>query len=103
MELIAVDGDKTTCGCCVVGLKCVGDGTYSIPSNLQDFVYISSKLVVVNDQSFPAYWSAVTKPISSLTFINGKPVVLEGCVVSRPSCDNCNPVVVENQDFVRSD
>ena len=103
MELVAVEGDKTTCGCCVVGLVCVGSGIYAIPSNLQDFAYINGKLIIVNDQSFPAHWTATTKPNSSLMFINGKSVVLEGCIVSRPSCNNCNPVVVKGQSFVRSD
>ena len=103
MELVAVEGDKTTCGCCVVGLKCVGNGVYAIPSNLQSFVYINGKLVVVNDQSFDAHWTAYTRPASSLMFINGKPVVLEGCTVERSSCDNCNPVVAQGQSFVRSD
>lgn len=103
MELVAVEGDKTTCGCCIEDEECVGDGVYSIPSNLQSFVFINGKPVVVNDQSFDAYWSAATKPGSSIFFIDGKPVVLAGCIVERPSCDNCNPVVVSNQTFVRSD
>lgn len=103
MELVAVENDKTTCGCCVVGIECVGNGTYNISSNLQSFVFINGKSVIVNDQSFDAYWTAATKPESSIFFIDGKPVVLAGCVVERPSCDNCDPVVVSNQTFVRSD
>ena len=103
MALVAVEGDKSTCGCCWVGLHCVGDGTYAISSSLQNFVYINGKHVIVNDQSFPAHWTAYTRPASSLMFINGKPVVLAGCIVERPSCNNCNPVVIQGQTFVRSD
>jgi len=102
MPLIAVEGDYDTQDDCHI--PPTGGGSYSItPVNLQNFVFINGKAVVLKGEDFPAHETAYAgdnSPCSQLVFINGIPVCRQGDVSRSSSCHTFSGITVVNQDFV---
>lgn len=103
LKLIATAGDTHTQDCRVHFplAPCTGGGTYNIPSNLQDFVYINGNLVILDGQSYSACCSATCVASSTTLFINGLAVVRDGDIVD--SSHNNSGVDVSNQSFCYSE
>lgn len=103
LKLIATEGDTHTQECYVHCplCPCTNAGTYTIPSNLQDFVYISNNLVVLDQQSYSACCTATCNASTALLFIGGVAAVRDGDSVS--SNHSNTGVDVGNQSFVYSE
>lgn len=97
-KLVATSGDTETQQDAHV--PPTGGGTYSIPSTLQDFVYINNIAVIVNSQEFAAHGTATTVPSTTLTYINGMALVRDGDTVDHHHSNS--GVDVGNQNFVFS-
>lgn len=99
-ELVAIDG--ATCTQEDAHIIPAGAGTYTItPITLQNFVYVSDKLVIPNSTTYSAHGTATTVPSTTLLYINGMQVVRDDDKVSHHHSNN--GVHVGNQSFVYSE
>ena len=103
LKLVASAGDTHTQDCRVhVPLApCTGGGTYNIPSNLQNFVYINGNLVILDGQSYSACCPAACVASSTVLFVNGLAVVRDGDIVDSKHSNT--GVDVSNQSFLYSE
>lgn len=100
MKLIAVVGDQVTQEC--AHIPCVGAGTFTISPSLllNDFFFISNKLVLLDGDQFEAHCTATLVASSNVFFINGIAVVRADDSIS--SSHSNNGVECIQQNFVRS-
>lgn len=97
MTLIATDGDTVTQEDAHDPPD--GAGTYPMsPTTLQDFISIAGKLAIVDGQTYSAHGTATVNGSSTLVFIEGVAVALDGDSVSHHHSNS--GVAVINQDFV---
>lgn len=101
-KLISSAGDTHTQDCYVHCplCPCTGGGTFTNESDLQDFVYISGNLVVLDQQSYSACCTATCNASTSLLSINGVAVVRDDDSIS--SNHSNDGVDVGMQSFVYS-
>lgn len=99
LKLIATSGDTENQDDAHV--PPTGGGTYTIPSTLQDFVFVNGKLVILNGQTFDAHGTATCYASSTLLYVNGRAVVRHGDTIDHHH-DNSG-VIVGNQSFAFSE
>lgn len=78
-----------------------GGGTYTIPSTLQDFVFINGALVILDGQKFDAHGEATCRASSALLYINGRAVVRHNDYIDHHHSNT--GVIVGNQSFCYSE
>jgi len=101
-ELIAVDGDEDTCDACHV--PPAGGGNYPIsPVDLQDFIFIEDKLVIVDNEDFEAHCGANAKATTVLAFIADIAICRNGDISQSQGCHTFEGITVSHQDFVFSE
>lgn len=101
-ELVAVENDTDTCDDCHD--PPVGGGAYPItPITLQNFIFVNSKLIVIDNEEFSAHCLANTNATTTLLHIEGIPVCRNGDVSISQGCHTFNGIVIAQQDFVFSE
>jgi uncharacterized Zn-binding protein involved in type VI secretion len=78
-----------------------GGGEYTIPSTLQNFVFVNGRLIILGGQEFSAHGTARVVASSKLLFVNGLAVARHGDNIDHHH-DN-GGVIVGNQSFAYSD